>query len=147
MLFLIIYILHENFCVISFIRTQDVNFTKNSRKIVFRTSPSMFVKTISISSFKESILHAKFCMIPCNRVREKIIIRILEKYSSARYRAICTQIASLLFLMVYNLCIKFCAFSFRRNRDQRIPKILQKVLLQRNLSRNFHQKLMDINLC
>ena len=50
-----------------------------------------------------------------------------KRNSSAPYRDKCSQIASLLFLMMYILRINFCELSFTRNRDQRIPKIPEKV--------------------
>ena len=68
-----------------------------------------------------------------------------KKNSRAPYWARYTQIASLLFLMIYILCINFCSFSLIRNRDQCIPKISEKVELQRHLLSNFHQKLIDTN--
>ena len=66
--------------------------------------------------------------------------------SSAPCRFISTKIASLIFLIIYILYLNYCAFSSTRNRDEIIIKILKKVLLQRHLLRNFHQKLIDINL-
>ena len=66
--------------------------------------------------------------------------------SSASCRDICTQIASLLFLMIYILCVNFCAISLTRNRDELIPKIPEKVLLQLHLLNDFHLKLLEINL-
>ena len=67
----------------------------------------------------------------------------LGTYSSV---AICTQIASLLFLLIYILHIKFCPISSARNRDQRILKILERVRLQHHLVSYFFQKLLDANL-
>ena len=60
-----IYVLHINFCAISFNRTQDVRFPKNYGKIVATAPPSkaMLAKIISILSFKVSILHAKFLRV------------------------------------------------------------------------------------
>ena len=50
-----------------------------------------------------------------------------------------TQIAPLLFLMLHILFINFCVISsIFRNKNQRIPKISEKVRLQRHLLRNFH---------
>ena len=59
----------------------------------------------------------------------------------------CTQFASLLFLMIYILRINFCVVSSTRNQDLLVPKLPEKVLLQRYSLRDFHQKLIDINLC
>ena len=52
-----------------------------------------------------------FFLISCNRIRFKTITRILEKKrnSSAFYWAICTQIASFLFIMTYTLWINYWA--------------------------------------
>ena len=80
-------------------------------------------------------------------IKIKLWQKMWEKQnSSAPYRAICTQITSLLFLMICILYINFCAILSTRNRDQRIPKNLEKVKLQRHLLNDFHQKLYDINL-
>ena len=65
-------------------------------------------KTILMPSSKLSILHAKFRMITCNRIRDRTITRILQK---TEYRDIYTQIASMLFLMIYIMYLKFCAIS------------------------------------
>ena len=70
-----------------------------------------------------------------------------KRNSSALYWAICTHIASLLFLMIHILHINFCTISSARNQDQGIPKISEKVKLQRQLLSDFQQNLIDINLC
>ena len=41
----------------------------------------------------------------------------------------------------------FSAISSTRNRDQRITKISEKAKLKGYLLSNFHQKLIDFNLC
>ena len=46
--------------------------------------------------------------------------------SSAPYLVTCTQIASLLFLLIYIVHVSFCAISSTRNRKQLILKILEK---------------------
>ena len=69
LLFRIMYILLINFCVISFSRTQNLYFLKNSGKIV-TTVPSSNLCSQKLNQYhisKFSILHAKFCMIPCHR--------------------------------------------------------------------------------
>ena len=71
----------------------------------------------------------------------------LEKRKSrALYLAICTKIASSLFLMIYILHISFYTISSSRNQDRFIPKIPERVLLQRHLLSDFHQKLIEVNL-
>ena len=50
-----------------------------------------------------------------------------KRITKAPCKDICTQIASLLFLMLYILNINLCAMSSTRNRDQRILKIPEKV--------------------
>ena len=67
--FILIYISHINFCAISFNRTQNLHFLKNSGKNCDYSTPYYggLAKIVSVSSFKVSILHAKFCTIPCNR--------------------------------------------------------------------------------
>ena len=47
----------------------------------------------------------------------------------------------------YILYINFCEISSTRNRDQRIPKILEKLKVQRQPLNGHHQKLIEINLC
>ena len=69
-----------------------------------------------------------------------------KRNSSAPYLAICTQIASLIFLMTYILYINFCPIPFTRNRDQRIQKISEKVKIQRHLLSDPHQQLIGTNL-
>ena len=150
--------------MISFNRTQDLHFFQNFEKIVATAPPWKLLLTkiilkshckISILHtckilackffFKHWIIHEKFCMIPCYRIWDRTTIRILgeKKGIAAPLKTTCTQIASLLFLIVYILFINFCATSLTRNQDQRIPKILEKVKLQRNLLRNFFQKIID----
>ena len=105
-------------------------------------------KIISVSYFKVSIMHAKFCTLHVIKWKIRLSKEFWVKWnSSAVYWATCTQITSLCFLIIYILCINFCAISSTRNWDQRIPKIPGKVLLQRHLWSNFHQKLKEINLC
>ena len=66
---------------------------------------SMFAKIIS---YTVSILHAKFYLIPCSRIREMTITGILRnKDSSAPYWALCTQIVSLFLMYLCILCINF----------------------------------------
>ena len=69
-----------------------------------------------------------------------------KRYSSFSYKAICIQIASRLFLMIYILRIVFCGVSSTRNPDQRITKISEKVKLQRHLLSDFLQTLIDVKL-
>ena len=45
---------------------------------------AMPAKFISMLYFNESKLRAKFCMIPCNRIRESTITRILQKTEQQR---------------------------------------------------------------
>ena len=110
----------------------------------------MPAKTIGMSCFKISILHKKFCTIPCNRIRDRTITRILKKKKNgiavSPTEIHVSKMESLLFLIIYILYINFCAISSSRNGDQRIPKIQGKIFLQRHLSSDFDQKLTDINL-
>ena len=64
------YILNIIFCAISFNARQVLHFYNVSRKIATAASPRkvMLAKIISMPSSKISILHAKFCVIPCNRI-------------------------------------------------------------------------------
>ena len=50
-----------------------------------------------------------------------------KQNSSVPYRVICSQIVSLLFLIMYILYINFCAILSTRNRDQFILKVPEKV--------------------
>ena len=57
-----------------------------------------------------------------------------------------TKIAPLLFLMIYILHINFCPISSSRNRDQRIPKIPEKVKVRRHLLSDLYQNLIGTSL-
>ena len=61
-----------------------------------------------------------------------------KRNSSAPYKDICTEIASLLFIKIFILNINFCAILFSRNRDQLIRKMPEKVILQRHMLSNVH---------
>ena len=52
-------------------------FSKKSGKNVIKQD--MLAKIISISSCKINISHAKFCMIPCNVIRDRTMTSILEQ--------------------------------------------------------------------
>ena len=69
-----------------------------------------------------------------------------KRSSSDPFRDMCTRAVSLLFLMIHVLYINFCAISSTKLRSGYF-KILEKMKLQRYLLRNFHQKMIDINLC
>ena len=69
-----------------------------------------------------------------------------KRNNSVPYRAIYTQIASLLFLMIYIFYTNFYPISSARNRDQRIPKITGKGKLQRHFLSDLRQKLIEPNL-
>ena len=70
-----------------------------------------------------------------------------KRNNSALYWATCTEITSLLYLMIYSLHINFFAISFPKNQDMLIPKILEKKQLQRrHLLVYFYQKMININL-
>ena len=107
----------------------------------------MPTKIVSMLSFKANILHAKFCTIPCNKIRNRTILKILGKTEyqlpllSYIYPNITIVISNYTFLY-----INFCSIPFTRNRVKLIPKILEKVQLQRHLLSDFYQKLIDINL-
>ena len=122
-------------------------FVKNFRDYK-ASQQAMPAKIISKSPFKVSTLNAKFCVIPRDRIRDRISQKFCEKRRrNAPYWAICIQIAPLLFLILLILYINFCAISSSRNQNQLIPKIMENVWLQRHLSRNFYEKLININLC
>ena len=54
--------------------------TKNWKKYNCSASyQAMPADIISMTSFKVSILHAKFSMIPCNRLKNTVVPRILGK--------------------------------------------------------------------
>ena len=58
-----------------------------------------------------------------------------------------TKNVPLFFLIAYILYINFREISFNRSRDLHIPKNLENVWLQRHLLNDFHQNLIDTNLC
>ena len=116
-------------------------------KLFSASYQAMPSKTIPMSLFTISILHAIFCSIPCYRIGDITITRILEKRNSiAPYWDILTKIASLLFMMIYVLHINFYEISSTRNWDALIPKFPEKMLLHRQLLRDFQQKLIEIYL-
>ena len=73
--------LYINFCAISFNRRQNQYFSKNSGKIAITESSSkpVLAKSISMSSFKVGIMHGKYCMIPCDKIQDRTIVKILVK--------------------------------------------------------------------
>ena len=78
MLFLFIYILHLNFCTISFKRTQDLHYPRILE--LQHPSPACYsCKNYINVLFKIGILHAKFRSVPCNRMQDLTITRILGK--------------------------------------------------------------------
>ena len=113
MLFLITCILHMNLCAISFNRTQDLHFAKNSEKIVTTLPPS---NLCSRQLYIYNLVKQVYCMqnfVWFYATGSKI--KLPEEFwgklnSSAPYWAIYTQIASLLFLMIYILYINFVEF-------------------------------------
>ena len=88
----------------------------------------MTAKFMSILFFNVSILQANFVRFHAIESETEQSRKFWKKRNSSDpYKDICTQIASLLFLMMQILHIHFCAISSTRNRDQVIPKILEKV--------------------
>ena len=138
-----VFILHIHFCAISFCRTQDLDFSENSTKLrQHRPLVDYVRKIIPILSYKIHILHAKLCAIPCNRIRGRTTTRICGKTEQQLHLLsyVCTQIASLLFLLIYIYFLyKFFPISSTRNQDQLIPKISKKVNVQRYLLSDFNQ--------
>ena len=108
---------------------------------------SALTEIISISSLALHIFHLKFWAIPCNRSWDMTIKRIFYKtelqHPLLRYKhKNCTIVLS---NSIYILYINFCFISSNWSRDLRIPKNLENVWLQRHLSNDFHQKLIDTN--
>ena len=74
-----VYFAHK-FCAISFSRSRDITIPKFWKICYCSASyPGMPSKLMSKLSSKLSILHTKFCTIPCNRIRDRTIIKSLEK--------------------------------------------------------------------
>ena len=142
--------MHINFCAILFNRTHDLHFPQNSGKIVIAAPPSKLFpqKVYQCHLLKEVYCMQNFVRFHAIEFKIELSQKLWEKRNnSAPYWAICTHIVSLLFLIIHILCINFCEISSSRNRDERIPKISEKVKLQHHLLSNFHQKLTDVNLC
>ena len=74
------------------------------------------------------------------QLRGKFIGRVL-------YEDKCTQTASLLFLIMYILCIKFSAIPSARNRDQLIRKTLKKTVTTAPPFERFSLNHNCVNLC
>ena len=142
------YILHINFCAISFNRSRDIIIPKILENLRLQCPhQAILSKIISILLLKISILHAKFCTIHAIKPEIELSHEMWKKQkNSAPYWDISTQISSWLFLVIYIMYIIFCVNSFTTNRDQRIRKNFVKMTLQRHLLSDFHQKLMDTNL-
>ena len=142
--------MHINFCAISYNRTQDLHFSKNFGKIVITTFPR---KLCPQKLYLCHVLKYVHCMQ--NFVRLHAIeseIELSQKFwgkqnSSSLYWAIRTYFESLLYIMIYTLYINFCAISSTINIVKLIPKIPEKVSLQRQILSDCHQKLIQINLC
>ena len=67
-----------------------------------------------------------------------------KRSSTPPYRDIRTQIASVIFLVIYISYTNFCAISFTRNRSAYSKN--SRKLLQRHLLGDVHQKLIEINI-
>ena len=136
-------------CAILFNRTQDLHFLKNSGKIV-TTAPFSELYSQNLYHYFAKWVYCMLNIVRFHAVESKIKLPLefWEKQNSrAPYWDTYTQTASLLFLMMHILYINICVISFIRNRDQLIPKISEKLLPQRYLLSDFHQKLTEINLC
>ena len=140
--------MRTNFCVISFNRSRDIPSQK-FWKTCDCSAPYQATKSKIISMLSLKV----YCMQ--NSVRFHAIEPKIEqseemwekRNSSAPFWAICTQIAAFLSLMIDILYVSFNAISSNRNRGEGIPKFPKKMYLQRRLLNDFHQKLIDTNLC
>ena len=127
--------IHINFCMVWFNRSQIYIIPWILKKLCLqRPLTSYASKNYINTSFKVCISHAKF-WITMEYEMELSQEFWLKWNSIALYWATCTQIASILFLMINIVCISFCEIivlwnfknRFTRNRDHLIPKILEKV--------------------
>ena len=97
-------------------------------------------------SFKVSILHAKFCIIPCNRTQDTAVARNVRKKKQqcsllGFLHPNCIIVISNNIYFVYKL---LCNFIYQKLRSA-YPKMSERMKLQRHLNSDFHQKLIDIN--
>ena len=108
--------------------TQDI-FSKFKNFTCKNLLQTLSPKIISISSFKVSMLHAKFYMIQSNRIREETFTIILGKREEQRPLLIYMypNCIIVLYIYIYVLSINFWAISCTRKPDQLILKIPQKV--------------------
>ena len=98
-------------------------------------------QAISMSHFKISVFHAKFCIILCNIMPDWNIKKKMGKRSIIiPFCSTCIQIASLLFLMPYILYEIFCAITYTRKRDLHICRIPKKC----DALTDFHEKLFNV---
>ena len=139
--FLTAYILHINFCTISLTQHKIWNFSKVLEKLSLQSPPAYYVPKSCINIIFQS-----------KHIVQKILydfmkqsnIELSEEFWENGILAIPSL--SLLFLMICNLHVLFCAISSSRNRAKLIQIILEKVCLQRHMLYNFYQKLIDINI-
>ena len=102
---------------------------KNSVKLA---SAAPFIKLYHQKFYQCYFLKLVYCMhnfIQIQAIEPKIELMqgMWEKRNiSAPYWAMCTQITSMLFLMMDILYINFCAISSTRNRDCLFPKFWKK---------------------
>ena len=119
-------ILNTIFCAISFNRTQDLHYPKKSGKIVTTALP---IKLCPQKLYQYHILEKVYCMqsfvrFHATESERELSEKFWEKWnSSSFYKDMCTQIASLFFLIKYILHKHFCEILSIRNPDQLIPKI------------------------
>ena len=105
-------------------------------------------KIISISPFKIRILHAKFWTISCNKIWHRTIIRMWGK--TEKQLPLFSYTDSNCIIIILNniyFAYKFLCILIQLKLRSAYPENSGKVWLQRDLSSNFHQKLIKINLC
>ena len=147
MIFLIINILNINFCVISF-KTKICNIPQILKKLTTSTSSKLCLQKL----YQCHLLKYVYCMqkfVWFHAIESEIDYH--KNFGKNRIAAL-LQIymhpnCIIIFLTIEIVHINFYAISLTRNQDQLIPKNLVKMSLKRYLLSNFHQKLIDINLC
>ena len=97
------------------------------------------------------ILYVKFYNIPCNESRDTNFTRILGKMEQQyppphTHTLKCIHVnISLLFLIIYILCIIFCATSFNRSQDIKILRILGKNTIAAPFSKLYLPKIISMS--
>ena len=107
----------------------------------------MLAKIISISSRKISVLHTKLCTIPCNTIRKRTTIEFwIKRDNNAPYKLCIRSCIIVISNNTYFAYKLLCNFNHQKSRPA-YSNNFEKMKLRCHLLSDFHQKVIDINLC